>query len=167
MIDVQELEAKAAGVQVFVPSEFGGLKEGLLDSLLGVKGALHVKRRGESWAYRWCLCTQVCSQISRGCVRFVLLYFRLFLSLSLLLSQYKIVNLHVTSGKVAVGGDGNLQVSFTMRSAATCFLAYVLIHVPKAQLQNQSLRLEVLMRYIRLVSYLSIFAHQQSLAVVQ
>jgi hypothetical protein len=38
--------AKAAGVSLFIPSEFGGPTDGLRpESLLGVKGALHAKLR--------------------------------------------------------------------------------------------------------------------------
>jgi hypothetical protein len=37
--------AKAAGAQVFIPSEFGGPTENLKDSQLGLKGALHTKLR--------------------------------------------------------------------------------------------------------------------------
>ena len=52
------------------------------------------------------------------------------------------VNLNVKSGKVAIGGDGNSQISFSTRPDAARFLAYVLVHAPKARLQNQTLRLE-------------------------
>jgi hypothetical protein len=37
--------AKAAGAQVFIPSEFGGPTEHLKDNQLGLKGALHAKLR--------------------------------------------------------------------------------------------------------------------------
>ena len=52
------------------------------------------------------------------------------------------VNLNVKGGKVAVGGNGDSLISFTTRPDAARFLAYVLVHAPKARLQNQTLRLE-------------------------
>ena len=52
------------------------------------------------------------------------------------------MNLNVKGGKVAVGGNGDSPISFTTRPDAARFLAYVLVHAPKARLQNQTLRLE-------------------------
>ncbi|KAH9055456.1 NAD-P-binding protein [Lactarius vividus] len=111
--------AKAAGAHVFVPSEFGGPTDHLNDSLLGVKGALHAKLR------------EVGPPL-------LLVYTGPFADVSWL----GIVGLDVTSGKVAVGGDGNSPVSFTARNDVARFLAYVLVHAPAARLQNQTLRLE-------------------------
>jgi hypothetical protein len=48
----------------------------------------------------------------------------------------------VKSGKVAVGGDGNAQISWTARKDIARFLAHVLVHSPASRLQNQVLRLE-------------------------
>jgi predicted dinucleotide-utilizing enzyme len=111
--------AKAAGAQVFIPSEFGGPTEHLKDNQLGLKGALHAKLR------------EVGPPL-------LLVYTGPFSDAMWI----DFVNLNLASGKVAVGGDGNSQISFTTRPDAARFLAYVLIHAPKARLQNQTLRLE-------------------------
>ncbi|KAI9449456.1 NAD-P-binding protein [Lactarius psammicola] len=111
--------AKAAGAHVFVPSEFGVPTDSLKDSLLGVKGALHAKLR------------EVGPPL-------LLVYTGPFADFT----WAGILNLDVTSGKVAIGGDGNSQISFTTRSDSARFLAHVLVHAPAARLQNQTLRLE-------------------------
>lgn len=56
--------------------------------------------------------------------------------------EYRIVNLDVKCGKVAVGGDGNAPISWTARKDIARFLAHVLVHSPASRLQNQILRLE-------------------------
>ena len=48
------------------------------------------------------------------------------------------MNLDVTSGKVAVGGDGSKRISFTARSDIARYLSYVLTHLPAEQLKNRS-----------------------------
>ncbi|KAH9032463.1 NAD-P-binding protein [Lactarius pseudohatsudake] len=111
--------AKAAGARVFIPSEFGGPTDRLNDSLLGLKGALHAKLRevGPPLLLVYTGPTADTSWVGG-------------------------VGLDVTSGKVAVGGDGNAPISFTARNDVARFLVYVLVHAPAARLQNQTLRLE-------------------------
>lgn len=122
VVDVQvhiAQAAKAAGVHVFIPSEFGGPTAGLKDNVLGVKGALHTKLR------------EVGPPL-------LLVYTGPFSDMLWI----ELVQLDVKSGKVAVGGDGNSKISFTTRNDTARFLAYVLVHAPKERLQNQTLRLE-------------------------
>ena len=138
--------SKAAGAQVFIPSEFGVSAENLEDSLLGHKAALHAKLRelgpplllvytGPWVDWMWIECVGF----------FVFVFWSIGVT--------SLVNLNVTSGKVAVGGDGKSPISFTTRPDIARCLAYVLVHAPEARLQNQTLRLEDdrrhLMRYLR------------------
>ncbi|KAH9171186.1 NAD-P-binding protein [Lactarius sanguifluus] len=111
--------AKAAGAQTFLPSEFGGPTEHLKDNVLGPKGALQAKLREVGPPLLVVNTGPFADMMWAG-----------------------FVNLDVASGKVAIGGDGNSQISFTTRPDAARFLAYVLVNAPKARLQNQTLCLE-------------------------
>ena len=48
------------------------------------------------------------------------------------------LSLDITSGKVAVGGDGSNEIPFTSRPDVARYLSYVLTHVPAEQLKNRS-----------------------------
>jgi hypothetical protein len=50
---------------------------------------------------------------------------------------HRFVGLDVTSGKVAVGGDGNKQITFTSRPDVARYISYVLTRLPAEQLKNR------------------------------
>jgi len=116
--DVQEkvaVAAKEVGVKLFVPSEFGGISEGVSEGLLVAKAKIqtHLKALG---------------------LPFTALYTGAFADQ--VWEPY--INLDLKSGKVSIGGDGNRPFPFTSRTDIARYLSYVLTHLPSKQLKNRS-----------------------------
>ena len=111
--------AKAAGVQLFVPTEFGMPSDGVFDSVhvrkvelnekiraLGIPTALFYTGNWSNWVWK------------------------------------PYITLDVQSGSVGVGGDGNAQMSFTSTIDVGRFLTYVLTTLPPAETRNRTFRIE-------------------------
>jgi uncharacterized protein YbjT (DUF2867 family) len=117
-LDVQPRIAEAAkevGVELFVPSEFGGPTEGETEGYFGAKANIQ-------------------EQLKAIGIPYTLFYTGPF-------SDYLWVphlGLDLTSGKVSVGGDGSKRMQFTSRPDIARYLSYVLTHLPADQLKNRS-----------------------------
>jgi len=107
--------AKEVGVQLFVPSEFGGATEGKTEGLLGAKAGIQDQLRAVGIPY-------------------ALFYTGVFADTT----WAPLLSLDVTSGRVSVGGDGNKRISFTSRADIARYLSYVLTRLPAEQLKNRS-----------------------------
>ncbi|KAI0321735.1 NAD-P-binding protein [Amylostereum chailletii] len=111
--------AKAAGVQLFVPSEFGNPTEGIKEGIFTHKSNMHAKLREIGIPY-------------------TLVFNGPF-------SDYVFiepVGLDVKSGKVRIGGDGNVPISFTARPDIARYLVYALTKFSPGDLKNKVLRIE-------------------------
>ncbi|KAA1474793.1 NAD-P-binding protein [Dentipellis sp. KUC8613] len=120
--DAQEsvaVAAKAAGVRLFVPSEFGNPTEGIKEGLLAGKARFHDRLRE--------LGLPSLLVFTGPFTDFIFVPF---------------VNLDIKGGKFTVGGDGNAPVSFTSRTDIGRFLAYTLTTLPPSQLSNKTFRIE-------------------------
>jgi uncharacterized protein YbjT (DUF2867 family) len=106
---------KEAGVELFVPSEFGGVTEGETEGWFGAKGNIH-------------------GQLKSLGVPYALFYTGPFADYT----WSPFFNLDVTSGKVSIGGDGNKQITFTSRPDIARYVSYVLTHLPAEQLKNRA-----------------------------
>jgi len=107
--------AKEAGVNLFIPSEFGGTTEGETEGMFGEKAGIQAQLKALGVPYAAFYTGPFADYVWAG-----------------------FVNLDVTSGKVSVGGDGNKQISFTSRPDIARYLSYVLTHLPPDQLRNRS-----------------------------
>ncbi|KAF8263179.1 NAD-P-binding protein [Lactarius quietus] len=117
-IDVQPKlaeAAKEAGVQLFIPSEFGVQTEGETEGFLGAKAKIH-------------------DQLKAIGIPYALFYTGGF-SDFLWTPHF---GLDVKSGKVTVGADGSNPSPFTSRPDVARYLSYVLTHLPVDQLKNRS-----------------------------
>ncbi|TFY63676.1 hypothetical protein EVG20_g6216 [Dentipellis fragilis] len=117
--DAVAVAAKAAGVRLFVPSEFGGRSDEEKVAALALKAGVHARLREIGLPY-------------------LLVYTGSFPDMIF----FAPLNLDLKSGKVIVGGDGNALVTFTSRPDIARFLAYVLTTLPPDQLNNKTFRLE-------------------------
>ncbi|KAI0296986.1 NAD-P-binding protein [Multifurca ochricompacta] len=107
--------AKEAGVQLFVPSEFGAQTEGETEGFLGAKANIQTQLKALGLPY-------------------TLFYTGGF-------ADYlwtPTFGLDVTSGKVSIGGDGNKQNPFTSRVDIARYVSYILTRLPAEQLNNRS-----------------------------
>ncbi|KAA1474004.1 NAD-P-binding protein [Dentipellis sp. KUC8613] len=117
--DAVAVASKAAGVRLFVPSEFGGRSDEEKVAALAIKANFHARLRELGLPY-------------------LLVYTGSFPDMIF----FAPLHLDLTSGKVLVGGDGNALVTFTSRPDIARFLAYVLTTLPPDQLNNKTFRLE-------------------------
>ncbi|KZV60712.1 NAD-P-binding protein [Peniophora sp. CONT] len=111
--------AKAAGVQLFVPSEFGMPSDGVTDSV-------HVAK------------VEINKKIHALGLPITLFYTGNFADWVWL----PYLTLDVKSGSVGVGGDGNARMSFTSRTDIGRFLAYTLTTLQPAQIKDRTFRIE-------------------------
>jgi len=110
--------AKEAGVKLFIPSEFGGPTEGATEGLFGAK-------------------SRVQDQLKSVGIPYALVYTGPHVD-----SLWgPFVDLDLKSGKVSVGGDGNMRISFTSRPDIARYLSYVLTHLSAEQLSNRSFKI--------------------------
>ncbi|TFY63674.1 hypothetical protein EVG20_g6215 [Dentipellis fragilis] len=117
--DAVAVAAKAAGVRLFMPSEFGGRSDEVTEGVLFAKKRFHARLQEIGLPY-------------------ILVYTGGFPDL-IFNSR---LNLDIKSGKVSIGGDGNSLVSFTSRPDIARFLAHVLTTLTPDQLNNKILRIE-------------------------
>jgi uncharacterized protein YbjT (DUF2867 family) len=130
--------AKEAGVKLFVPSEFGGVKaspeetEGFFGQKVGIRhqlGALGLPytifHTGIYSDYIWRPCASLYS----------------IPSIPFSQQQNRLLELDITNGKVTVGGDGNRKIAFTSRTDIARYVSYVLTHLPAEQLENRAFEL--------------------------
>ncbi|KAI0321743.1 NAD-P-binding protein [Amylostereum chailletii] len=120
--DVQDTlarAAKAAGVQLFAPSEFGNPTVGITEGILAGKAAFHARLQELGLPYA--------------------LFFTGPFS-DFIWAPF--IGLDVAGGKVWVGADGNAPVSFTSRKDIGRYVAYVLTKLPAAELKNAIFRIE-------------------------
>ncbi|KAI0258996.1 NAD-P-binding protein [Gloeopeniophorella convolvens] len=111
--------AKEAGVQLFVPSEFGSDIEGATEGPLLAKADLQkqIKAVGPPTALFY----------SGGWSDF---FWKPFLGLD------------IVNGKITVAGDGNTKLSWTSRADTVRFVVHILTKVPAAKLKNAVFRCE-------------------------
>jgi len=112
--------SKAAGVQLFVPSEFGGPTDGKTDNpIFAAKDALqkHLRALG---------------------LPFVLFYTGPFPDFVL----KPFIGFDFKNGKVAIGGSGNEPISWTSIPDVARFVAHVLTALPKKELEWRIFRIE-------------------------
>ncbi|KZO93440.1 NAD(P)-binding protein [Calocera viscosa TUFC12733] len=112
--------AKAAGVQLFVLSEFGGSSEGHDDGVFPLKNAQreHLTSIGLPWIV---FCTGFFSDW---------FWFQPFLG-------YDLAN-----GRVEVGGTGDSLVSWTSRVDIARYVVYATTALPPAKLHNRMIKME-------------------------
>lgn len=111
--------AKAAGVQLFVPSEFGLPSDNAPEGLHAVKVEVNKK------------------------IRALGLSTALFFTGTFADWCWKpYISLDVKNGSVGVGGDGNAKMSFTSGVDIGRYLTYVLTTLPTAQTKNRTFRIE-------------------------
>ncbi|KAF8485206.1 NAD-binding protein [Russula ochroleuca] len=104
---------KEAGVELFVPSEFGGVTVGETEGWFGAKGNIHGQLKALGMPY-------------------ALFYTGAFAD------YFWTSYVDIASGKVTIGGDGNKQVKFTSRYDIARYVSYVLTHLPAGQLKNRA-----------------------------
>jgi len=125
--------AKEVDVQLFVPSDFGGITEGATEGLFGAKANIQsqLKILGIPYAvfytgpfadYIWS------SYVIPALFPFYTIYH--------IVGRF--LDLDVANGKVSVGGDGSKQISFTSRPDIARYVSYVLTHLPPEQLKNRA-----------------------------
>lgn len=107
--------AKNADVKLFIPSEFGHITEGDTEGLHGTKANFQRQLKALGLPY-------------------AAFYTGKFSDFGWSPAFY----LDVTSGKVSVGGDGNMKVTFTSKLDAGRYVSYVLTHLPPEQLKDRS-----------------------------
>ncbi|VDB88590.1 unnamed protein product [Peniophora sp. CBMAI 1063] len=112
--------AKAAGVKLFVPTEFGMPSDEVVDSVHVAKVEINKK--------------------IRDVVGLPTALFYTGNFADWLWKPY--ITLDVKSGSVGVGGDGNAQMSFTSTIDIGRFLVYVLTTLPPAETKNRTFRIE-------------------------
>ena len=112
--------AKAAGVQLFLPSEFGSPTDGATDGFFGYKVALNKKIREEVGLPTAVFFTGGFADAIWG----------------------PLIGLDLKSGNVSVGGDGNAKASFTSRADIGRYIAYVLTTVSPTVAKNKIFRIE-------------------------
>jgi len=112
--------AKAAGVKLFILSEFGGDTQGKTDGVFAVKNAQreHLERIGLPWAA---------------------FFTGPFADRIFYLSA---LGLDVRTGKVEVGGSGDSLISFTSRSDIARYVVHVLLNLPPGKLHNRVFKIE-------------------------
>ena len=111
--------AKAAGVQLFVPSEFGMATDNTTEPFLAAKGGVSQKIRD--------LAIPTALFFTGGFADWLWLPY---------------IGLDVKSRSVTVGGDGNAKLSFTSRPDIGRYLAYVLSTLPPSETKNKTFRIE-------------------------
>lgn len=109
---------KAAGVRLFIPSEFGASTDGATQGHLAMKNALTDK------------------------IATILPVTKFFNGNLADWMWLPMVHLDVQSGKVAVGGDGNAKMSFTSRPDIARYVAHVLTTLAPEETSNKTFRIE-------------------------
>ncbi|KAA1474792.1 NAD-P-binding protein [Dentipellis sp. KUC8613] len=117
--DAVAVAAKAAGVRLFLPSEFGNATDELTEGLLYAKTQFHARLRELGLPYLLVFTGEFTD--------FVFIPF---------------VDLDINSGKVTVGGDGNTPLSWTSRTDIGRFVAHALTTLPPNELNNKIFRIE-------------------------
>lgn len=111
--------AKAVGVKLFVPSEFGGNTLGATEGFFALKNAQreYLESIGLPWAvfFNGPWSDWICRSL---------------------------FGLEVKSGKVEVGGTGDELCSFISRRDIARYLVHVLLNVPEAKLHNGVFKVE-------------------------
>jgi len=126
--------AKEAGVKLFIPSEFGWPTEGATEGLFGAKSRVQdqLKSVGIPYALFY-----TGPHIDGLWGPYAIYIVRLTSDLPLC----RFVDLDLRSGKVSVGGDGNMRFSFTSRPDIARYLSYVLTHLSSEQLSGRSFKI--------------------------
>ena len=134
--------AKAAGVKLFIPSEFGASTDGAEEGHLAAKRALSDKLAA---------IVPVTKFFNGNFADFMWM---------------PMVQLDVKSGRVAVGGDGNAKMSFTSRVDVARFVVYALTTLASEETVNKTFRIESqrLVRpqsslYLAFVTLTSFYSH--------
>ncbi|KAH9011283.1 hypothetical protein EDB85DRAFT_1878852 [Lactarius pseudohatsudake] len=107
--------AKEAGVELFIPSEFGNVSEGETQGMFGQKARIQTELK----------------TLDIPCTNFYTGPFADTIWAPFL-------DLDVKSGKVTIGGNGNKQISFTSRADIARYVSYALTRLPAEQLNNRS-----------------------------
>ncbi|KAI0028843.1 NAD-binding protein [Vararia minispora EC-137] len=118
--------AKTAGVQLFVPSDFGNNNEGQTRGLLGVKATLYAK----------------IEELELAWATFYTGLFADFGFVPCVGGRPLLLGFDFENGVVTVGGDGSVPVSFTSRRDIARFVVHALTTFPLEQLRNKFLRIE-------------------------
>ena len=120
--------ARVAGVQLFVPSEYGLSTDNHTEGLLAGKATLDKQIRDSGLAT----------------ARFFVGMFGDCIWVPLLNLDFKSV------GGVEIGGDGSAKVSFTSSEDISRFVVYVLTELPREEVKNRTFRIEgeLTVRYI-------------------
>lgn len=111
--------AKAAGVRLFVPSEFGGSTDGAKQGHSGMKVAMADK--------------------IASILPMTKFYTGVF---SDFIFEVPYAKLHLKSDSVTVGGDGNAKMSFTSRPDVARYVVYVLTTLSSEETVNKTFRIE-------------------------
>ncbi|KZV70022.1 NAD-P-binding protein [Peniophora sp. CONT] len=112
--------AKAAGVQLFVPSEFASPSDTATEGIFAAKAALNRKIRDVVGLPTAPFFVGGFSDSIWG----------------------PFIDLDVKSGSVGTGGDGNAKLSFTSRADIARYVAYVLTTLPPSETKNKTFRIE-------------------------
>ena len=111
--------AKVAGVQLFVPSEYGLSTDGHTEGLLARKTAIDKQIRASGLATT-----------------------RFFVGMFGDGIWIPVLGLVLKSGSVEIGGNGNTKVSFTSTEEIARFVVYVLAKLPREEVKNRTFRIE-------------------------
>ncbi|KAI5119130.1 hypothetical protein M0805_005736 [Coniferiporia weirii] len=115
--------AKAAGVQLFVPSEFGKVSQERQDPISKLKDGVRL-------------------QLIEIGLPFAIFYTGAFPDHMFAPKVAKMFGLDLISGKIVVGGSGNAPASFTARVDIARYLAHVLTSLPRSEIESKVFRIE-------------------------
>ncbi|KAL5536931.1 hypothetical protein ACEPAF_754 [Sanghuangporus sanghuang] len=116
--------AKAAGVKLFVPSEFGNATDGATEGFWGEKDAFKKKLKNEIH------------------LPYAAFYTGGFADFLFQKGLAEVVGFDFTNGKITVPGEGTSPISWTTRRDIGRFVAHVLTQLPKEKLEWRIFRIE-------------------------
>ncbi|KZV67640.1 NAD-P-binding protein [Peniophora sp. CONT] len=111
--------AKAADVQLFVPSEYGLSTDGHTEGALARKAAIDAQIRASGLATT-----------------------RFFIGMFADTTWHPLFDLDLKSGSGSIGGDGTAEISFTSCEDISRFVVHALTNLPREEVKNRTFRIE-------------------------
>ncbi|EJD07570.1 NAD-binding protein [Fomitiporia mediterranea MF3/22] len=127
VVDVQEglaIGAKAAGVKLFVPSEFGNPTDGVTESIWGQKDALKKKLRDEIK------------------IPYAAFYNGPWMDYVFQKGFSEAIGFDFVNGKIVIPGSGTADISWTSLRDVARFVAHALTALPKDKIEGHHFRIE-------------------------
>jgi len=142
-LQVQHLlaeQARAAGVKLFVPSEFGGATDRENpEGVFAIKESVHHKLKELDLPYALFFTGPHSDYVFVPYVPRLVLVCR---ASRVLTRGIRLLGLDLNSGNVTIGLDGNAVNSFTTQRDIGRFVAYVLTNLPRSKLEWRIFRIE-------------------------